>query len=297
MIAHRSTRQPTNNQRSLVAQGMHASINARTEAGADLKSPICIYSLCDAFKVPVRFNDVNMEGMYDRVPRPRIHLSALRPLVRRNFTCAHELGHHVFGHGSTIDELREEQQLNASRPATEILADAFAAFVLMPTLGLRAAFAVRGVDPNKATAAQLYSIACNFGVGQKTLLNHLAFGVEMMSRAQWNRLQRITPKMIRADLLGEITSEPLTIADEYWSSAALDTEQNSLLLLPSEAVVDTSMITPLKELPAGRLCKAVRCGISRVAIPGTSWATYVRIARSQYVGLARFRHLEETADD
>src|SRR3546814_6969436 len=47
-------------------------------------------------------------GMYQRAPPPRIHLSARRPLPRRAYNCAHELGHHVFAHGSSIDELRED---------------------------------------------------------------------------------------------------------------------------------------------------------------------------------------------
>ena len=106
----------------LVMQGMQASITERTQAGIDLKSPTCIYSLCETHGVNVRFNDINMEGMYDRQPKPRIHISALRPLARRAFTCAHELGHHVFGHGSTIDELRDDHAQNADRSPNEVLA-------------------------------------------------------------------------------------------------------------------------------------------------------------------------------
>lgn len=174
--------------KTLVMQGMQASITARTKTGADLKSPICIYDLCEAYNVTVRFNDINMEGMYDRAPKPRIHISNLRPIARRSFTCAHELGHHVFGHGSTIDELQEIHSKNDDRPPEEILADAFAAFVLMPTLGLRDAFAKRGLDPNRASAIDMYSIACNFGVGQATLVNHLAYGIGMISQAQRDRL-------------------------------------------------------------------------------------------------------------
>src|SRR5574343_890645 len=114
---------------NLVMKGMQASMAARTKAGLDLKSPVCIFGMCEALGVTVRFNDVNMEGMYDQKPKPRIHVSALRPLARRNFTCAHELGHHVVGHGSTIDELRDEQAQNVARPANAVLADAFAPFV------------------------------------------------------------------------------------------------------------------------------------------------------------------------
>lgn len=283
--------------KALVMQGMQASITARLKASLDLKSPACIYSVCDAHNVAVRFNDINMEGMYDRAPKPRIHVSALRPLARRAFTCAHELGHHVFGHGSTIDELRKDQANSTDRPPNEILADAFAAFILMPTLGLREAFARRGVEPNRATAMDMYAVACNFGVGQATLVNHLAYGINMINQGQRDRLGRITPKMIRTDLLGEVVSTPLIVADQHWNSPTLDMEEGTLLLLPPGVVVNASMLVPERELATGRLFRAAKCGITRAVIPGTPWATYVRIARKQYVGLARFRHLEEIADD
>lgn len=283
--------------KALVMQGMQASIAARTRAGADLKSPLCVYALCEAHGVTVRFNDISMEGMYDRSPTPRIHLSALRPLARRAFTCAHELGHHVFGHGSTIDELRDEQAKTGERPPAEILADAFAAFSLMPTLGLREAFAKRGLDPNRARANDMYAIACNFGVGQSTLVNHLAYAVDMINPVQRAALGRITPKMIRTQILGEATPEPLVVADQHWNSPTLDMEQGALVILPAGVVVDTAMLMPQRDLSSGRLFRAMRPGITRVVIPGTSWATYVRIAKQKYVGLVKYRHLEEQLDD
>ena len=284
-------------QKDMVMKGMQASITARSKVGIDLKSPTCIYGLCDSLGVTVRFNDINMEGMYDREPKPRIHVSALRPLARRTFTCAHELGHHIFGHGSTIDELRDDQSNNADRPPNEILADAFAAFVMMPTLGLREAFARRGLDPNRASALDIYAVACNFGVGQATLVNHLAYGIGMITSVQRASLGRITPKMIRTEILGEAVPEPLTVADQHWNSPTLDAEEGALLLLPAGVVADTAILMPERDLPTGRLFRAAKPGITRVAIPGSSWATYVRVARRQYVGLARYRHLEDTTDD
>lgn len=283
--------------KTLVERGMQASLSARKLAGADLKSPICIYGMCEAHDVTVRFNDINMEGMYDRTPKPRIHISALRPLARRAFTCAHELGHHIFGHGSTIDELRYDHLGNSSRPPEETLADSFAAFALMPTLGLREAFVRRKLDPNQASAEELYAIACNFGVGQATLVNHLAYGIGMITQARRDSLGKITPKMIRTQLLGEVVSEHLTIADVHWNAATLDAEQGSLLLLPAAVVADTAMLMPERSLPLGRVFRAIKPGITRVAIPGTSWATYIRIAPLRYVGLARYRHLEDDTDE
>lgn len=283
--------------KSLVMKGMQASISARTRAGLDLKSPTCIYTLCETHRVTVRFNDINMEGMYDRQPKPRIHISALRPLARRAFTCAHELGHHVFGHGSTIDELRDDQSGTSERPPNEVLADAFAAFVLMPTLGLREAFNRRKLDPNTASASDLFAIACNFGVGQATLVNHLSYSIQMISPVRRAALGRITPKMIRTELLGEVVPEALTIADRHWNSPTLDMEQGCWLLLPMGVIADTALLMPIRDLAAGRLFRAVAPGITRVVIPGSTWATYVRIARPQYVGLAKYRHLEDSTDD
>ncbi len=297
MNARSMSSSPAAAQKSLMMKGMQMSMSVRTKARLDLKSPTCIYSLCEALGVVVRFNDINMEGMYDQKPKPRIHVSALRPLARRNFTCAHELGHHLFGHGSTIDELQDEQSKHSTRPPNEVLADAFASFVLMPTLGLREAFTRRGLDPNMASASDIYAVACNFGVGQATLVNHMAYSIDMITPARRATLGRITPKMIRTELLGEPVSEPLTVADQYWNSPTLDAEEGALLLLPTGVVVDTSILMPERELAKGRLFRTLKPGITRVVIPGTSWATYVRIARSQYIGLARYRHLEDSTDE
>jgi Zn-dependent peptidase ImmA (M78 family) len=111
----------------------------------------------------VRFNNINMEGKYQRGLPPRIHLSARRPLPRRTYNCAHELGHHVFGHGSSIDELREDAKSRPWEDPKELLADTFAGFILMPIIGLRRAFSVRRWAPVTAMPAQIFTIACEFG--------------------------------------------------------------------------------------------------------------------------------------
>jgi Zn-dependent peptidase ImmA (M78 family) len=102
------TTKPSFNRRALATQAMQAAAATRAKAKLDQVGPICIYGLCETLGVTVRFNNINMEGMYQRGVPPRIHLSARRPLPRRAYNCAHELGHHIFGHGSSIDELRED---------------------------------------------------------------------------------------------------------------------------------------------------------------------------------------------
>lgn len=285
------------NHRSLYQQALQASLRVRSAAGTDLKSPICIYALCKARGVTVRFNAINMEGMYDQLPKPRIHLSALRPLVRRAYTCGHELGHHEFGHGSTIDELRDEAAAGRWNQPDEILADAFAAFILMPTLGIREAFARRNVTPDNAAPTQLYSIACNFGVGLSTLVTHLTFGITAMSRFRQAALKRQSPQSVRTDFLGQPTSEPLILVDEQWNAPSLDAEEGHLIWLPRGVQVTGKVLVAERSVRSGTLYRAISPGIGRAFASTGPWATYIRVARREYVGLADYRHLEETPDD
>ena len=114
-----------------------------------------------------------MEGMYKKGPPAKIFVSALRPLPRRMFNCAHEFAHHLFEHGSTIDELAERTSLKSWQDPDEFLADSFASHFLMPTIGLRGAFNRRGWQPQSASPAQLYAISCDFGVGYPVSYTHL----------------------------------------------------------------------------------------------------------------------------
>ena len=291
------TTSPNFNRRELANQAMQAAITTRAKAKLDQHSPICIYGLSEKLGVKVRFNDINMEGMYQRGTPPHIHLSANRPLPRRTFSCAHELGHHVFGHGSSIDELCEGTKEYSWEDAKEFLADSFAGFTLMPTLGLRRAFATRSWTPETATAAQIFTITCDFGVGYGTLLTHLSVGVNMISRTRAANLRRVTPKALRAEILGALTPEPLIVADRYHTGATLDAEVMMLLLLPPGTEVTGTSLAHERDLADGRLFRAVRPGIVQVSAYNGAWTAFVRIAPKAYVGLAQYRHLEDDPDE
>ena len=209
---------------ALANRALHAAVATRATAELNQHDPICIYGLAEALDVTVRFNNINMEGMYQRGARPRIHLSALRPLARRAYNCAHELGHHVFGHGLSIDELRKDAREHSWDDPKEFLADAFAGFTLMPVVGLRRAFTTRHWTPETATPAQIFTIACDFGVGYGTLLTHLSVSVNMISRSRATVLQRVTPKALRAEILGHETPAALVVGDCHRMATTLDAE-------------------------------------------------------------------------
>lgn len=278
--------------RALTQLAMRASIKTRFRAGADLVSPICIFDLCERLGVKVRFVDINMEGMYDRVPEPRIHLSSLRPLPRRVYTCGHELGHHEFGHGSTIDEMKDEADAYQADHPDEFLVNAFSAFTLMPIIGLRGGFARRNSTIATADDLQVFAVACNFGVGYATLVSHLAYGVQELSGARARQLLRSSPKSIRRKLLGDDSAKPLVLVDEHWTARAIDAEVGTTVLLPRGTTVEGDLLSREGQCDAGIVYTAARPGIGRVHT-GAGQPLFIRVSRESYIGLARYRHLED----
>ena len=78
----------------LAEEALDKTLEVREEAGLPFGTPVNVYDLCEKLspKVRVRFADYSMEGCYHRSSRPLIEVSALRPLGRRVFNTAHELG-------------------------------------------------------------------------------------------------------------------------------------------------------------------------------------------------------------
>lgn len=276
---------------TLFRQALQKSLRVRTAVGGDVETPLCIYSVCKKRGVIVRFNDINMEGMYDRTPRPRIHLSAFRPLVRRNFNCAHELGHHEFGHGTSVDEIKSNSSTEYKHP-NEILADAFAGYLMMPTLGIRRSFSSRGIDPERASSEQIYTIARNFGVGYTTLVNHLSLGMGLVSQIGRARLLRTNPREISQQFLEGAPCRSLIIVDQHWTAPTIDAEEGSLVWLPKNTKLCSNIAVYEKRLNGGDLYRAVKVGVGRLHSERRSWATYLRVSAQDYVGLAEYRHME-----
>jgi Zn-dependent peptidase ImmA (M78 family) len=287
----------TAQKRNLANDALHKAINTRRNNNLSQVSPIDIYSLCEKLKIKVRFVDVNMEGMYRKGSEPKIFVSALRPLARRAFTCAHELGHHVFEHGSTIDELTENLATIKSNDPQEYIVNTFASFLLMPALGIRKAFNIRGWEPRLATPLQIFTISCNFGVGYETLVNHMAYTLKMISRQDAECLLKTTPQMIRNHLIGQPSTNPLVIVDRYWELSTIDIEVGSNILLPLVQNSANEIISFQQETATGYYYKAEKPGITRVRSVDSEWAAFVRVAKYQFIGLSSYRHLEDSEDD
>lgn len=280
----------------LAKQALEKSLEIREEHGYDFRSPLCVYELADRAGVSVRFvDDVSMEGVYASLAKPKILISSLRPAGRRAFTCAHELAHHFFGHGSTIDELKEDAESGEFQP-NEFLANTFAGFLLMPAQAVMRAFSSRQIEFATATPEQAYAIACSFGVGYETLIGHLEYSLQHISEDRATTLRKAKLPKIRQRILGSVTPDHLIVVDRHYALATVDAEVGNLVLLPPGVTSDSDQIELIEQMANGNLYRSLRPGLARAA-NGADWGVVVRVSRFQYAGLAQYRHLEETSGD
>lgn len=278
--------------KNLARNAVMKALQVRKDNNIELNEALCIYDLAEEMKVKVQFASVpSLEGMYVNDQQPRIILSSLRPVGRMAFTCAHELGHHYFGHGTHVDELKEEQA-GKIFSSEEYEADCFASILLMPKIAVLNAFSRRGWEATKCIPEQFYTISCWFGVGYTTLAKHMSYTLDVLPRSNMNKLCKISPKKIKAHFLGQELKENLIIVDEKWTGRAIDIQVGDLILStgPVQNEGDSIENCPI----SGKdIFKAARPGLSRLYTNNGQWASYVRVSRKEYVGHCQYRHLED----
>ena len=277
----------------LASEALKVSSALRKRFGYDLSSPINIFDLCDKSEVPVRFVDINMEGMYVQMGegiKPTILISAYRPFHRKIFTGAHEYGHHVFEHGFSLDQITTSR---GEYTKEEFLVDTFAGYLLMPPLGLKGSFIKRKIDIKTVTPLDCFTIASSFGVGYSTLINHLQFNAHI-GQEKANTLLRNTPKSIKASIIGAAYTGSLFIIDKHFSGKTIDVETTGHIVLPKDVKVeDDQYLKQCKEIDTGVLYQAHISGLTRIFSPGRDWSCFVRIQKYQYAGLSKYRHLSD----
>ncbi|MEQ9468003.1 MAG: ImmA/IrrE family metallo-endopeptidase [Ekhidna sp.] len=276
----------------LFTDAIREADRVRMELGLSIYEPLNIYDICKSLGIDVRFVNVNMEGMYsDQGHHPTILLSNQRPLPRRNYSCAHELGHHRFGHGTRVDMMTDEERANASYNNEEILVDSFAGALLMPLAGLQAEFIQRGKDPKKSSPLDFMIIASIFGVGYGTIVTHCRIN-GLIGFDREKTLLKHSPAKILKGLLGKSQPTHYKILDEFGTGIPIDLEVSNLLILPTGYEAECDHLVKIGEVGISSVFKAVYGGITRLNNESLKTGCFVRIQNKNYVGLAEYRHLE-----
>lgn len=234
----------------------------------------------------------SLDGAYSPTPRPVIVLGSQRPKGRRAFTCAHELGHHEFKHGARIEELNA-RQFQKYTDSEEFLADMFATFLLMSQASVRRALKDREIQLHGVQPMQVLRLACYFGVGYGTLIDHMALTLKLLGPQQRESLLQTQPKELKAHFSCSPQSDVILV-DGLWRDRAVDLDIGDILVLhQGVAVEDGPCLTPHGTNDGQQMFKAVSRGYIRAFHKSSDWAVNIRVASKHYEGLAQYRFLHD----
>jgi len=280
---------------TIAVNGIKRADALREELGLNMFQPINIYDTCKNLELDVRFFRINMEGMYissDDPTKARIVLSSLRPFSRKVFTCAHELGHHLYGHGSKIDMIQEGGSEEDNYNEEERVVDIFASALLMPIAGIQLEFKKRNWDLKTATPIQFFTISSVFGVGYSTLIYNCTLN-RLISRAKSNELSKYSPSNFLKDIIkGEKRTGHLKIIDSKYKQSTVDTEVSGYLYVPKGIELEGNHLTNVSETKNGVCYQAVKPGVLRAYNKVNDQSYFIRIQNFEYEGISEYRHLE-----
>jgi len=281
--------------KQLASEAIVKALQVRKKLGLSIEDSVSALDAAERLGIDVRLVDLpSMEGMYVRGNRPTIILSTKRPSGRRSFTCAHEIGHHIMGHGEQFDELVKEKTFSRASDPKEFQADCFAAFFLMPKVTVENGMKKRGFTYEGLDEIQVFQLASWLGVSYRGLVTHLVNGLGTISRAKGESLQKRSPKEIRQQLVGDTQGKNLIAVDLFWTGRAVDCEMGDVLILPNGVSVEGESISflglPFRHQPF----RADRAGISRITLG--EWSSFVRVSSEEFKGRACYRFEEEVEE-
>lgn len=285
--------------RDLVRSAIGRALRVRQAADIPLWDAVCPYDLAEQRGVEVRFQALaSFDGMRaGDSGGSTIVVSSLRPPGRKAFTCAHELGHEVFDHGVQFDELVGSRDAPRQDEPEEIIADAFAGFLLMPKSAVEHGLAVRGWRLASCGPREIYSLASWLGVGYTTLIWHLQCGLRTLEANRADELRKVRLPRIRKEILRHDCPGELMIVDSHWAGRPVDIQVDDIALMPAGGRAEGTCIEAAPEATGRVLVRGVTPGIGRLILEESGWSGFVRVSRRDYVGRNKYRHLEEINDE
>jgi len=277
----------------LIQKAIRKADEVRRVLGLDIYEPVDVFSACEVFGVTVRFFEISMEGFYfkNSFGRAEISLSSLRPFPRRKFSCGHEFGHYLFGHGTKVDALKLDNAQEGYYDTDELLVDAFSGALLMPIAGVMFEFSRRNWKINANHPIQFFTISSVFGVGYRTLITHCRTN-GLISYGTANMLLKVQPAQILTQLLGKgVRNSYFLIADSNYDHKAIDLEVSDYLIMDKSISVCKGHLDKVNEIPMGIVYIALSPGIT-IATKGDIQFN-INTQRKNYAGLSEYRNLEE----
>ncbi len=172
----------------------------------DTSRPIDPFAALDAAGVLVfRRRLDHLAGLYlppdprDGRAIPAVLINVAHPPSKQRFTAAHELGHHLRDHAIILDS-DTEMLARGATPASdrERLAEAFAAWFLMPRRLVLDTLTILDLRPDGLDADGAYALALALGTSYAATVRHLA-DMGVLTTRQSEQLLRVAPQAIKRD--------------------------------------------------------------------------------------------------
>jgi len=237
-------------------EGSLAAQRARRRLGLSLERRVDVFSVIESEGIWLMFQPLrNLFGFYRRLSGVAgIVINANHPPSLQRYTAAHEYGHHVLGHGFSLDEIRNidgarginetcefEEALAVRLPAEggdprhEAAAQAFAGHFLMPIQVVNRVLLARGFDRDhpQLSPVDVYELSLEFGTSYQATVTQLAV-LEKINWAETHKL-RLPPIEIKTILAAG--RRPQDTRADVWLVRETDTERDLPVRVSDEIVL------------------------------------------------------------
>lgn len=273
---------------------LRKAIETRKRLAIPMDHAVCAVDVAQQLDLEVWFKPLaSLAGMYSGAGDPTIIIGSDRPAGYQASVCSHEIGHHVFGHGTRVDEYVEGAGRARSDDPDESLANLFGSHLLMPQAAIARVFAARGWSLEHPTPEQVYIAAGYLGVGYQALVHHLRWTIRSLAGSVFDHLLGFQAKDIRQSLRGRATPQNLIVVDVHWLDRPIDLVAGDLAFLPTGARVEGMAVQLIDESEDRVTIRAARRGIARAEASRPEWSSFIRVMPKCYDGAAVHRHLED----
>jgi Zn-dependent peptidase ImmA (M78 family) len=132
--------------------------------------------------------------------RPGAIINASHPLALQRYSAGHETGHHFFGHTTQVIRDAEPQRATPRLSEQEMLAEAFAAWFLMPPEGVEQALASMNLT-HPRSPADVYELALRVGTSYQATCVHLP-NLKLLHAGKSTEWSKLSLKDIKQHLSG-----------------------------------------------------------------------------------------------
>lgn len=273
---------------------LRRAIEIRKRLGIPTDHAVCAVDVASQLDLEVWYKPLpSLAGMYSGGSDPTIIIGSDRPAGYQASTCAHEIGHHVFGHGTKVDEYVEGAGRGRAQDPDETLANLFGGHMLMPHAAVARVFALRGWSIASPAPEQVFIAAGHLGVGYQTLVHHLRWTIRSIAGPVFDHLLGIQAKSIRQSLAGRPTPENLFVVDRHWSDRPVDLVVGDLAFLPADSRIEGNAVKTVDRSADRVTIRAMRRGLARAEDARADWSSFIRVMPKCYDGAAVHRHLED----